>query len=33
MRCPMLIHEEIQLVLKDLSVHGPVHHFTRLEEL
>ncbi len=29
----MLIHEEVQLVLKDLSVPGPVHHFTRLEEL
>jgi hypothetical protein len=29
----MLIHEEVQLVLKDLSVPGPVHYSSRLEEL
>ncbi len=29
----MLIHEKVQLILKDLFVPGPIHHFPRLKEL
>jgi hypothetical protein len=33
MRGPMLIHEEVQLVLKELSILSPIHYFARLEKL